>query len=176
MRSGTRKGTCRHDFCYSIARININRLTIFGWRVRISGSELEGYPSGQRDQTVNLTALPSKVRILLPPPRLPLLAVFVDCAAGKWLRGCSSMVELKPSKLKTRVRFPSPAPYCGWKIGWLQAGCPCSSVVEHSLGKGEAGSSILPMGTRVYASNILTSNVLRYRQWLRQNLNGRSRT
>ena len=24
--------------------------------------------------------------------------------------GCSSMVELKPSKLKTRVRFPSPAP------------------------------------------------------------------
>ena len=29
---------------------------------------LEGFPSGQRDQTVNLTALPSKVRILLPPP------------------------------------------------------------------------------------------------------------
>ena len=28
----------------------------------------EGFPSGQRDQTVNLTALPSKVRILLPPP------------------------------------------------------------------------------------------------------------
>ncbi|MCR3893128.1 hypothetical protein ACK3YJ_15025, partial [Aeromonas caviae] len=25
----------------------------------------EGFPSGQRDQTVNLTALPSKVRILL---------------------------------------------------------------------------------------------------------------
>ncbi len=29
---------------------------------------VEGFPSGQRDQTVNLTALPSKVRILLPPP------------------------------------------------------------------------------------------------------------
>ena len=26
-------------------------------------------------------------------------------------------------------------------------GCPCGSVVEHSLGKGEVGSSILPMGT-----------------------------
>ena len=26
------------------------------------------------------------------------------------LSGCSSMVEPKPSKLKTRVRFPSPAP------------------------------------------------------------------
>ena len=25
-------------------------------------------------------------------------------------RGCGSMVELKPSKLLTRVRFPSPAP------------------------------------------------------------------
>ena len=26
------------------------------------------------------------------------------------MRGCSSMVEQKPSKLTTRVRFPSPAP------------------------------------------------------------------
>src|SRR5438309_7545141 len=28
----------------------------------------EGFPSGQREQTVNLPALPSKVRILPPPP------------------------------------------------------------------------------------------------------------
>ncbi len=28
----------------------------------------------------------------------------------RFVRGCSSMVEPKPSKLKTRVRFPSPAP------------------------------------------------------------------
>ena len=28
------------------------------------------------------------------------------------LRGCSSMVEQQPSKLNTRVRFPSPAPGC----------------------------------------------------------------
>ena len=33
-----------------------------------NGCFLEGFPSGQRDQTVNLTALPSKVRILPPPP------------------------------------------------------------------------------------------------------------
>ena len=26
---------------------------------------------------------------------------------------------------------------------------PCGSVVEHSLGKGEVGSSILPMGTTI---------------------------
>lgn len=29
----------------------------------------EGFPSGQRDQTVNLTAQPSEVRILPPPPK-----------------------------------------------------------------------------------------------------------
>ena len=33
-----------------------------------NGVLLEGFPSGQRDQTVNLTAQPSKVRILPPPP------------------------------------------------------------------------------------------------------------
>ena len=31
--------------------------------------------------------------------------------SGKGLRGCSSMVEHQPSKLDTRVRFPSPAPF-----------------------------------------------------------------
>ena len=47
----------------------------------------------------------TKVRILPPPPtvRSAGLALFGDC-------GCSSMVEQKPSKLTTRVRFPSPAP------------------------------------------------------------------
>jgi hypothetical protein len=30
---------------------------------------VEGFPSGQREQTVNLPVLPSKVRILPPPPR-----------------------------------------------------------------------------------------------------------
>ena len=35
---------------------------------RTSSLVLAGFPSGQRDQTVNLTAMPSKVRILLPPP------------------------------------------------------------------------------------------------------------
>ena len=92
----------------------------------------EGFPSGQREQTVNLPAMPSKVRILPPPPVSsegygrraggnaggPGL---VPAAAARWLsagfedseRGCSSMVEQKPSKLTTRVRFPSPAPHQG---------------------------------------------------------------
>ncbi len=36
----------------------------------IASSFLEGFPSGQREQTVNLSAMPSKVRILPPPPEL----------------------------------------------------------------------------------------------------------
>ena len=146
-------------------------LTLARRGVRMPGSRLEGFPSGQRDQTVNLTAPPSEVRILPPPPgeagkavkkiawpdetsslssggggepirgsTIPLKAVSnvasnamalrVDCWAPlvlpsllagygfsgcgerivAWLRGCSSMVELQPSKLNTWVRFPSPAP------------------------------------------------------------------
>lgn len=52
--------------------------------------------------------------------------------------GCSSMVEQKPSKLMTRVRFPSPAQK---KLR------RCSSGVEHSLGKGEAMGSIPIIGS-----------------------------
>ena len=69
-------------------------------------------------------------------------------------RGCSSMVEQKPSKLTTRVRFPSPAP--GHAARSAARTCkdkrlerPCSSVVEHSLGKGEVARSIRAMGTTV---------------------------
>ena len=34
----------------------------------VSGSTLVGFPSGQREQTVNLSAKPSEVQILPPPP------------------------------------------------------------------------------------------------------------
>ena len=49
------------------------------------GFRSEGFPSGQREQTVNLPAMPSKVRILPPPPtgfRRMLLTNF-----GWWLKG-----------------------------------------------------------------------------------------
>jgi hypothetical protein len=65
-------------------------------------------------------------------------------------RGCSSMVEQKPSKLTTRVRFPSPAPAlhgAGRQSPGTGFPRPCSSVVEHSLGKGEVARSIRAMGT-----------------------------
>ena len=52
------------------------------------------------------------------------------------------MVKQQISNLRSRVRFSYPAPEFAVKnFG------PCGSVVEHSLGKGEVGSSILPMGT-----------------------------
>ena len=56
------------------------------------------------------------------------------------------MVEQKPSKLTTRVRFPSPAPVFSIfdVVGFFG---PCGSVVEHSLGKGEVTRSIRVMGT-----------------------------
>ncbi len=66
----------------------------------------EGYPSGQREQTVNLPAYAFVGSNPTPSTRIGL-----DKAAG--LSGCSSMVEQKPSKLKTGVRFPSPAPVKG---------------------------------------------------------------
>ena len=57
--------------------------------------------------------------------------------------GGSSMVEPQPSKLMTRVRFPFAAPAAVKAVN-----CPCSSVAEHSLGKGEVACSIHAMGTR----------------------------
>ena len=46
----------------------ISKLTGLCTCRRIDSFLLEGFPSGQRDQTVNLTAQPSEVRILPPPP------------------------------------------------------------------------------------------------------------
>ena len=53
----------------------------------------EGYPSGQRGQTVNLLAKPSKVRILLPPP----------------CRGMEQLVARRAHNPKVVGSNPSPA-------------------------------------------------------------------
>jgi hypothetical protein len=78
---------------------------------------MEGFPSGQRGQTVNLLAQPSEVRILPPPPgcvEFPRQCAHraADSMADliRLSRGCSSMVEPQPSKLMMWVRSPSPAP------------------------------------------------------------------
>ena len=50
------------------------------------------FPSGQRGQTVNLLAMPSMVRIHLPPPKIPitLLGDWYFSLRGRWSRSLSS--------------------------------------------------------------------------------------
>ena len=63
-------------------------------------------------------------------PRLPL----------HFLRGCSSMAELQPSKLATRVRFPSPAPSA---IHRARGFAVVAQLVERHLAKVEVASPSL---------------------------------
>ena len=58
------------------------------------------------------------------------------------------MVEPQPSKLMTRVRFPSPAPEIpDRRRNALFCTGPFGSVVEHPLGKGEVAGPIPAKGT-----------------------------
>lgn len=71
----------------------------------------EGFPSGQRDQTVNLTR---KLRWFESTPLHHVntgdkQSQFVAGTGGKRC-GYSLVVEPQPSKLMMRVRFPLPAP------------------------------------------------------------------
>ena len=43
-------------------------IPFIGSIVSSDSKDVEGFPSGQREQTVNLPAKPSEVQILLPPP------------------------------------------------------------------------------------------------------------
>ena len=61
------------------------------------------FPSGQREQTVNLMAQPSEVRILPSPPYF-LLAV-VDFGMMAWA-GIAQLVEHQPSKLRVAGSSP----------------------------------------------------------------------
>ena len=66
------------------------------------------------------------------------------------------MVEPQPSKLMTRVRFPSPAPQIDpleGAFGSLRNSSPFGSVVEHSLGKGEVAGPIPAKGTSFEAGH-----------------------
>ncbi len=153
------------------------------------------YSSGQRGQTVNLMAQPSAVRIRLSPPfqrtavirrqhghsdagprggeraldpvssplRRASVAVAGGCSSAGG--GRSSMVERQPSKLHTRVRFPSPAPRAwpqllGSRVRRPATSRCCSSVVEHFLGKEEVlGSSPSSSSTSQHGSFLNNSSM-----------------
>ncbi len=68
---------------------------------------LEGFPSGQREQTVNL---PRKLRRFESFPLHQIVPSRCESGWEEWVGGHSSMVEPQPSKLMMRVRFPLPAP------------------------------------------------------------------
>src|SRR5581483_6332652 len=100
----------------------------------------EGYPSGQREQTVNLPAYAFEGSN--PSPSTTCHGVEERAAQGGGFRaigGCSSMVEPQPSKLMTWVRFPSPAP--------LIVLAHIAQSVEHFLGKEEVAGSIPAVGS-----------------------------
>ena len=66
------------------------------YNFKLSGDTV-GFPSGQRGQTVNLLAAPSKVRILLPPS-----AVVAELADAQDLKSCGTYTPVP-------VRFRSTA-------------------------------------------------------------------
>ena len=81
------------------------------------------FPSGQRGQTVNLLAMPSMVRIHLPPPKIPI--VLLDgryfSLSGRWSRSLSPSGEIHLPPPKYRLSFwtvgifmPSPG-----RNGWI---------------------------------------------------------
>src|SRR5258706_12837445 len=137
-------------------------LTSYLKSLKISGSA-GGVPERLKGADCKSVGLaPTLVRIQPPPPHCRMKREVKLQGAG-WLEmefmgeataelkgGCSSMAEQKPSKLMTRVRFPSPAPELRTGSGTRSSKCvgPCSSVVEHSLGKGEVMRSIRIMGTK----------------------------
>ena len=113
----------------------------------------EGYPSGQRGQTVNLLA--HAFGGSNPPPSTTSTVLgtdggtFEDSVRRVWpcrfaRCGSSSMVEPQPSKLMVRVRFPSPAPL--QLLSLFQIAHVAQSV-EHFLGKEEVTGSIPVMST-----------------------------
>ena len=110
----------------------------------------ERFPSGQREQTVNLPAMPSKVRILPSPP-------LIDCgnssvgraqAFQAWGRGFESRFPLQLHGLVADRISEDPL--------WMKKASDrpkaidcCAQVaqsVEHVLGKDEVGGSIPLLG------------------------------
>ena len=71
---------------------------------------MDGFPSGQRGQTVNLLAPPSKVRILLHPYFS--FAAVAEQADAQDLKSCGTYTPVP-------VRFRSSAPYFSGPLAQL---------------------------------------------------------
>ena len=126
--------------------------TLTGGRVptTIRGSlSAEGYPSGQREQTVNLPAH-AFVGSNPTPSTSPVEREACPSDRTGERGGCSSMVEPQPSKLMAWVRFPSPAPFRGVRKGYRDGlSAHVAQSAEHVLGKDEVTGSIPVVGSSI---------------------------
>ena len=100
---------------------------------------LEGFPSGQREQTVNLPAEPTEVRILPPPPGI------FEIEIG----GSSSVARASAFQAEGRgfeSRFPLQI-FIKYGQKSIKDCAHVAQLVEHILGKDEVTSSILVVGS-----------------------------
>ena len=127
-----------------------------------SVANMEGCPSGQREQTVNLPAYAYGGSN--PPPS-------TRRTRGD-ICGCSSVGRASVFQTECR-RFEPGRPLYKFRL------CPGSSVVEHPLGKGEVVSSNLILGSEELASssNLTQKNdEAGNERWLKKSLSGTNHT
>ncbi len=108
-----------------------------------------GYPSGQREQTVNLSASPSKVRVLPPPLEFAPRGMSGSSSAG---RASAFQAECRGFEPRLPLNF-----FCMWVFAWREYLRRRSSAVEHVLGKdGVTGSSpVVGSGFDFYGASLL---------------------
>ena len=110
---------------------------------------VEGFPSGQREQTVNLPAEPTEVQILPPPP----FCFVYEAGVAQWLEHQPSKLRVAGSNPVSRSIFinqskPDKALVCvGARSGFQDLLAHVAQSVEHILGKDEVTSSILVVGS-----------------------------
>ncbi len=97
---------------------------------------MEGFPSGQREQTVNLSAAPSEVRILPPPPLI--FTLHLQFKSGNSSIGRASAFQAEGREFEPR--FPLHF--------FLSKGAHVAQMVERILGKDEVTGSIPVVGSR----------------------------
>ena len=107
----------------------------------------DGFPSGQREQTVNLSSLTSKVRILPRPPRSQpsnnkRSTAFMN---NRTYAGVAQLVELQPSKLDVAGSRPVSRSRRDQRKAQV---AHVAQLVEHVLGKDEVTRSIRVVGSR----------------------------
>jgi hypothetical protein len=107
----------------------------------------ERFPSGQREQTVNLPAMPSKVRILPSPPLFAGIAQLVEREPSKLGVAGSSPVSRSNLRMAAMVNswVGQQSEFSAWLRTIIESAQVAQSV-EHVLGKDEVGGSIPLLG------------------------------